>query len=439
MPRNSGGTYSLPAGNPVITGTVISSTVQNNTMNDVATALTQSIASTGVTTPSANLPMGGFRHTVVGNATALTCYTSATDVQNGSIVTLSAVSGTDTITATAPLSMAAYAAGQRFNFVAAATNTGAVTININLIGAKSITKAGTAMLNAGDILSGQVVEIIYDGTRFQMIGARQGASVGALVVNARSSNTIFGTADLGSMNQFTSTFTQTFDAAATLGSGWYVDVQNIGTGVITFDANGSETFNTPSGARTTICLYPGEGYRIVSNATGFDLVGRSDIVTAYSYTSGGADATIDLEIGFTDTETASVEIEYYGVTGSSDLMSRVKKSGAYVTSGSYGYALGYASGTAAITNAGTATAWFSNATSAGGGTLRYGRLWVTKPSATLQVIQQFSAATGIASIDAYGNNGAIVESTSAALQGIRFYLASGNITTGTFTIRIYRA
>lgn len=63
MARNGSGTYSLPAGNPVVTGTAISSTVQNNTMSDIATALTQSLSQDGQTPVTANLPMGGFKLT----------------------------------------------------------------------------------------------------------------------------------------------------------------------------------------------------------------------------------------------------------------------------------------------------------------------------------------------------------------------------------------
>lgn len=176
MSRNSGGTYSLPAGNPVVSGTLISSTVQNSTMNDIATALTQSIASTGVTTPTANLPMGNFRHTGVGSATAQACYASVTDVQNGTLVSLSAVAGADTITATAPFTVAAYAGGQAFRFLAVAPNTGSVTINISGLGAKSVTKSGNLTLGVGDIVAGQIVEIVYDGTQFQMLNARPAAS-----------------------------------------------------------------------------------------------------------------------------------------------------------------------------------------------------------------------------------------------------------------------
>jgi len=69
MSRNGAGAYSLPAGNPVVTGTVISSTTFNTLTSDIATALTASIANDGQTVPVANLPMGGFKLTGLGAAT----------------------------------------------------------------------------------------------------------------------------------------------------------------------------------------------------------------------------------------------------------------------------------------------------------------------------------------------------------------------------------
>lgn len=47
MPRNAAGTYSLPAGNPVVTGTTISSVWANTTLSDIGTALTGSLARNG--------------------------------------------------------------------------------------------------------------------------------------------------------------------------------------------------------------------------------------------------------------------------------------------------------------------------------------------------------------------------------------------------------
>lgn len=66
MPRNGSGTYSLPAGNPVVSGTTISSTAFNNTMTDLGTAITNSIAVDGQSAVTANIPFGGYRATNVG-------------------------------------------------------------------------------------------------------------------------------------------------------------------------------------------------------------------------------------------------------------------------------------------------------------------------------------------------------------------------------------
>lgn len=58
MSRNGSGTYSLPVGNPVVTGTTISSTWANNTLTDISNALTGSLSADGQTTASGNLNMG---------------------------------------------------------------------------------------------------------------------------------------------------------------------------------------------------------------------------------------------------------------------------------------------------------------------------------------------------------------------------------------------
>lgn len=49
MPRNGSSVYSLPAGNPVIPGTVIATTWANTTLTDIATALTNSLSTDGST------------------------------------------------------------------------------------------------------------------------------------------------------------------------------------------------------------------------------------------------------------------------------------------------------------------------------------------------------------------------------------------------------
>jgi hypothetical protein len=72
MSRNGSGVYSLPAGNPVVTGTSISSTWANTTLSDLATALTGSVASDGQTPMTGNLDMNSRKVVLLANGTVST-------------------------------------------------------------------------------------------------------------------------------------------------------------------------------------------------------------------------------------------------------------------------------------------------------------------------------------------------------------------------------
>lgn len=167
MPRDGSGNYALPSGNPVVTGSTISSTTHNNTNSDIASALTASLAKDGQTVPTANLPMGGFKHTNVATASNLTDYARADQVQNGALMWLGSVSGTNTVTATTTPAITSYTAGQSFRMLVAGTNTGAVTLNINGLGAKNVFYQGVALVGY-ELLVGAVYELVYDGTQFQV-------------------------------------------------------------------------------------------------------------------------------------------------------------------------------------------------------------------------------------------------------------------------------
>lgn len=70
MAFNGSGTYTLPAGNPVVTGTTISSSWANTTLSDIASALTNCVTRDGQSPATANVPLGGFKLTGVGAPTA---------------------------------------------------------------------------------------------------------------------------------------------------------------------------------------------------------------------------------------------------------------------------------------------------------------------------------------------------------------------------------
>lgn len=174
MAYNGNGIFQLVPGNPVVTGTVISSTWANNTLSDIANnGLSNCLTKDGQQTPTANIPLGGYRLTGVGNPAAGGDAVNASSIQNGTVTALIGVSGTDTITASTTPAITAYVSGQCFDFIATGPNsTNAVTLNLNTLGAKPVMKAGTSgpvQLTPGDIQTGQSVRVRYDGTQFQVI------------------------------------------------------------------------------------------------------------------------------------------------------------------------------------------------------------------------------------------------------------------------------
>ena len=86
MSRNGQGQYILPAGNPVVTGTVITSTWANTTMSDIATALTNSIAADGQTVITGNLNIGNNRLTNLANGVDLQDAVTIGQIVNANII-----------------------------------------------------------------------------------------------------------------------------------------------------------------------------------------------------------------------------------------------------------------------------------------------------------------------------------------------------------------
>ena len=169
MPFNGSGVFSQAGADyPAVSGTTIESAKRNNIDSDIATGLSTAICRDGQSTVTANIPLSGFKLTGVGAATARTDAASLANTQDQTGTYVATVGGTvDAITLTPSPAITAYAAGQRFTFIASGANTTAVTMAISgLASPKAITKNGTTALVAGDVAASALVDIIYDGTRF---------------------------------------------------------------------------------------------------------------------------------------------------------------------------------------------------------------------------------------------------------------------------------
>jgi|LakMenE01Jun11ns_1017448.scaffolds.fasta_scaffold9959246_24 hypothetical protein len=250
MSFNGSGTFVInSAGQPVVANTVISATTFNALTADLANGLSTCITKDGQTTPTANIPMGGFKITNLATGTAATDAATVAQIQSNGAA-LVTVTGTDTLVGTLTPALTTYVTGAVYYFIAPATNTGAVTLNIDTLGAKNVTRDGTTALVAGDITSGEMVAVVYDGTRFQLISAVNSVTnlnvsgtltvAGATTLNG---NLQVGNAGADTVNFQASGWTLTNNVSVT---GTWAD---IGT-ITTADINGGTIDGTTIGGGT---------------------------------------------------------------------------------------------------------------------------------------------------------------------------------------------
>ena len=131
---------------------------------DIATGLSNCILRDGTGIPTAATPWNGQKITGLGNATLVGDAVNASQIQSGGLTKLGSVAGADTITGSFAPVPTAWSSITFFSFVPAGTNTTAVTINVNSLGAKAIVKHNNVALSAGDLKAAVPAICYYDGT-----------------------------------------------------------------------------------------------------------------------------------------------------------------------------------------------------------------------------------------------------------------------------------
>jgi hypothetical protein len=99
----------------------------------------------------------------------------------------------DTYTCSLSPAISAYVTGTHYRFKANTANTGAATINLNSLGAKTIKKAAggiTTDLADNDIRAGQWVDMVYDGTNMEMQSTLGNAAAGSGTINSGVTNIV---------------------------------------------------------------------------------------------------------------------------------------------------------------------------------------------------------------------------------------------------------
>lgn len=201
----------------------------------------------------------------VNNSAAVQKYQEldAGELSQTGISQLVNVQGTNTITADGSPVVTALVDGQQYNFRAANTNTGAVTLQIDLTAAKAIKKLHDNALVAGDFEQNQIVSVVYNATD----------DVFELVSNVSSINftdvTVAGNLKLSKGADLT-----TADVIA--------GALSLGTDGNYFDFTGTDTITSINTVAVgfTVTIHFDAAATLTHHATDLTLPGGANIVTA---------------------------------------------------------------------------------------------------------------------------------------------------------------
>jgi hypothetical protein len=154
MSRNGSGTYSLPAGNPVVTGTTITTTWANTTLSDISSALTGSVAADGQTPMTGALNMANNKVSAVADPTsaqdaATKTYVDTADTTNLALTLLKANNLSDVANATTSrTNLSAAKSGANSDITSITGLTTPLTVAQGGIGAATLT-ANNVLLGNG--------------------------------------------------------------------------------------------------------------------------------------------------------------------------------------------------------------------------------------------------------------------------------------------------
>lgn len=116
-------------------------------------------------------------------------------IQNATYTYAPDAQASDSYAITLDPAPSAYATGQSFTFKANTANTGASSLNVNGLGAITLKKQHDQDTATGDIEAGSIVEVVYDGTNFQIISILASGTSDPTAIHTDGSGEIAGLTD----------------------------------------------------------------------------------------------------------------------------------------------------------------------------------------------------------------------------------------------------
>jgi hypothetical protein len=240
------------------------------------------------------------------------------------------VAGTNALTGLAVPPLEGYAAGAQYSFIAQNTNTGAVTIDIDSLGVKAITKFGATPLDAGDIIGGAMTLIEYDGTRFQLLNAASNNFKYIVEPTTISATAATGTVNYNISEQSIISYT----TAST--SNWTLNFRASATATLNSLMSANQTISvtfmsTQPAAVAFTASMSATVMTVTAVATGALYVGQ--IISATGVTAGTTITSLGTGTGGTGTYNISVSqtVGSRAMTGSTPYNSAVTIDGSAIT------------------------------------------------------------------------------------------------------------
>lgn len=458
MPFNGSGTFtrSYSWQQDAAANINITDSRMDGEFDNIATGLTNCLTKDGQSTPSSNLPMGNLKHTGVADGTAANHYASLGQVQKNSSQWCGTAGGTaDAITISPSPAVTLLVAGYRFQFVASGTNTGAVTLAVSGLSAVAVKKNGTTALAAGDIPSGALVDVQYDGTNFQVVNVA--FSLGSMASQSASSVSITG----GSITGITDLAVADGGTGASNASGARTNLGlAIGTDVQAYSALLAALAGLTSGT-DKLAYFTGTNTAAVTTLTSFartllDDASASAAKTTLGITDPGlvlisqqsasSSTSIDFTSGIDSTYDLYIVDIIYAVPASANtslnLQTSTNGGSSYDGSSSYSYAYSLYStnNTREDARSTSAAAILLSGAELGNDTSEgfCGRVFIYQPSNTTRKKQVSWSGSYITSVGDGGHlatiQGSGLRAATADIDAIRFIMSSGNITSGEFKL-----
>lgn len=253
-------------------------------MDDIATGLSTAICRDGQTTITANIPFSNRKITGLGDATAETDALNMKVARANWFSAGTAGGSATALTLTPSMAVTAYVQGLHI-YVQTASNSGAgATIAVSGLVAKTILKPPSAAIEAGDWKSGDLLDLLYDGTNFRWLNKWRHSDVpaGTFVPLANTVVPVGWSQHVdANWNDVVLRFTQTLGDVAGLGGSWTIsgfvtDVLGEHTHTGTTDANANDNGKTAGGVSSPAFAHThafttgasgSHGHNVTNNAT----------------------------------------------------------------------------------------------------------------------------------------------------------------------------